>query len=121
MADEPQRRRPIDPSTAEILEDLERKQSEARLPVQERRKRIKAREKAKARLAGRVNWDLPPALKERVFSIAEEHRIPASQIATFLLDAGLERLESGEIDFEPLKTPSESPRYDWNLDFSDEL
>jgi hypothetical protein len=119
MADEPRRRQTIDPSTAEILEDLERKRAEAQLPVQERRKKIKARKKAKSRLPGRVNWDLPPALKERVFSIAEQSKIPASQIAAFLLYAGLDLLEEGEIDFSPYKTPSESPRYDWNLEFPD--
>ncbi len=115
MADDQERRQTIDPSTAEILENIEQKRDEARLPRDERLKKVKARQKAKARLPGRVNWDLPPELKQRIFDLAKRNRIPSSQVAAFLLLDGLKRLEAGEIDFSPYKQPSTSPRYDWNL------
>ena len=115
MTDELERRPTIDPSTAEILGELEDKQADARLPRDERLRKKKEREKAKARLPRRVNWDLPLDLKERIVAIAEQNRIPTSQVAAFLLADGLGRLESGETDFGPFKVPSDSPRYDWNL------
>ena len=121
MAEEQERRQTIDPSTAEILETIEQKREEARLPRAERLKKVKARQKARARLPGRVNWDLPPELKQRIFALAERNRIPASQVAAFLLLHGLKRLEQGEIEFGPYKAPSTSPRYDWNLELPESL
>lgn len=115
MDDELRRRKVIDPSTAEILEGVERKQSDAHLPQDERLRKVKERKKAKARLPGRVNWDLPPNLKQRIVALAERNRVPTSQVAAFLLVDGLERLDAGEIDFDSYKVPSNSPRYDWNL------
>jgi len=120
MTDELQRQGTIDPSTAEILEGVERKQEEAKLPRNKRRQKKKEREKAKARLPGRVNWDLPQNLKQQIISIAEKNKIPTSQVAAFLLNDGLKRLESEEIEFKSLMVPSTSPRYDWNIELPDE-
>jgi hypothetical protein len=115
-ADRPQRRSSIDPAVAAIMGDRDRKEAEARLPREERSKKSKERKKAADRLAGRVNLDLPPALKKQVFDLAVEQGIPASQIVAFFLADGLRRLAAGEVDLRPYKRASESPRYDWNLD-----
>jgi len=112
-----QKRRPtIDPAVADILGNLDKKQADARLPKADRKAKAKERKKATDRLPGRVNFDLPPDLKKQIFDFAEKERIPASQIAAFLLADGLRRLKAGELSFNQSKRPSESPRYDWNLD-----
>lgn len=121
MADDPKRQQTIDPSVAEILENQDRKETESHLPRDARQKKIKERKKAKSRLPGRVNWDLPPDLKKQIVDIATREKIPASQVAAFLLFDGLKRLESEKIDFGPYKEVSASPRYDWNLTFPEEI
>jgi hypothetical protein len=90
----------------------------SRLPRNERRQKASARRKAKQRLPGRVNWDLP-LVKQRVVELAEQHGVPASQLASLLLLHALDELEQGQIDVDHRKRPSDSPRYHWNLDFSD--
>lgn len=107
-----------DPAVASLIGHSSRRREEAALPKEERKKKVKARRKAKSRLPGRVNWDLP-LVKGQIVELAEEHGIPASQLATLLLLHALRDLENGRLDLEALKTPSNSPRYQWNLDFSD--
>jgi hypothetical protein len=116
MANEPQRRRTIDPSVADILSDGTRRQSELHLPLRERKKKARERKKIRERKERRVTYDLPPALRQRISETADEQGVPASQLATLLLRFGLKALDSGEIDLanHPRK-PSKSPRYDWNL------
>ena len=115
MTERPQRRSSIDPAVAALMGDQEKKTADAHLPRETRSKKTKERKKAADRLAGRVNLDLPPALKKQLFDLAEAQGIPASQIAAFFLAEGLRRLSTGEVDLSPYKTPSGSPRYDWNL------
>ena len=93
-----------------------RPDAEARLTRQERRKKIRERKKMQARLKGRATYDLPTAIKERIAHIAAQHQTSASQVAALFLLQALTAFEQGEIDLEGYKVPSNSPRYEWNLE-----
>ena len=105
----------LDPAVASIIGHGERRQAEAKAPPQERKKKAKERAKNKARQGRRAVYDLSPELIQEVAAIAEQHRVPASQIAALLLRHGFRALQRGEIDIESRKVPSRSPRYRWNL------
>lgn len=117
----PERRTVIDPAVAELLTGLERQRSDAALPRKQRERKARERAKIQARRDARATYDLPPALRERIKELAEEQRVPASQIVTLALARLLDDLECGKVDLGVYKCPSRSPRYDWNLEFPPEL
>jgi hypothetical protein len=110
-----ERREALDPTTADILQELTERDEKRSMTEAERREYKKSKE----RLKRRVNWDLPVDIKERVKAIAEEEGVPESQLAAWLLSRGFESL--GQSDDErrdilmPFKSPSSSPRYEFNL------
>ena len=59
-----QRRSAIDPAVAELLGTMEQKASERSLPRDDRQRKIKEREKARAR--NRVMLDLPQEIEKRI-------------------------------------------------------
>ena len=77
------------------------------------------KQKIADRLAGRAAYDLTPELKQRIKQTATRLQIPASQLARFLLIDGMERLENRLIDPSPHLVESDSPRYRYNIDFSE--
>ena len=85
--------------------------------------RKKARETSKilARRAQRVTYDLPPELRARIKELAQEQRLPASQLVTLALLRFLKAYDAGDAPLGSYKQPSRSPRYDWNLVFPAEL
>jgi hypothetical protein len=114
-------RRPIlDPAVADLLTGLEHKQSLAHLPRREREKKTREHEKILSRREQRVTYDLPPWLRQRIKEIAEMEGIPASQLVTLAMLRFLDELGRGEVDLAMFKTPSRSPRYDWNLTLPEE-
>jgi hypothetical protein len=118
MADRKPQRRPIlDPAVADLLSGMERKQEEAQLPRREREKKARERARIEARREQRATYDLPPDIRQRIKDLAEEERVPASQIVTLALMRFLADHAHGKIDLSTYKQPSRSPRYDWNLIF----
>jgi hypothetical protein len=111
----------LDPAVADLLAGMEKRQSEAQLPRQQREKLVKERIKIQARREQRATYDLPPVLREVVRTLAEELRIPASQLVTLALARFLRDYAAGQVDLGQYKQPSRSPRYDWNLNLSKEL
>jgi len=79
------------------------------------REQRKERARQAARVGKRASYDLPPTLIQHIRQIGEKERTPASQVAAALLAYGLQRYWLGEIDLGARKVPSDSPRYDWNL------
>jgi hypothetical protein len=114
-----QRRSAIDPAVAELLGDMEQKASERTLPRDDRQRRIKEREKARAR--NRVMLDLPQEIEKRIKALAAKHGCPISQIAALLIWQGIKDLDSGLLNPGVYKKPSRSPRYTWNLVFPEEF
>ena len=53
--------------------------------------------------------------------LAEAERLPASQLVTLALARFLQAFDAGQIDLASYKQPSASPRYDWNLVFTEDL
>jgi hypothetical protein len=115
-----------DEAVNEILGEADRRQAEMRLSAEERRmllearrkaqeKREKARRKADAQRANRLHVLLPEHLKAQVQALAEQYRVPVSQVVAFLLYEGLERYGGEPVDFTPHLYPTRSPRYDANL------
>jgi hypothetical protein len=122
MADRKFERRSIlDPAVASLLNDMEHHQSEAALPRREREKKARERAKIRARREQRATFDLPPSLRQRIMDLAENERLPASQLVSLALARFLQDLSSSQVDLGPLKQPSRSPRYDWNLVLPEEL
>jgi len=117
----PERRTVIDPAVAELLTSLERLRSDAALPRKERERKARERAKIQSRREARATYDLPPALREKIRLLAEQQRVPASQIVTLALARFMDDLECGRVDLGAYKCPSRSPRYDWNLEFPPEL
>jgi len=109
----------IDPAVDSLIAQSERRQADAHLSTKERRKKAKQRERMQQRREFRVTYDLPPSIRNQVARLAEKGKFPASQLAAVLLAEALKRLETGEIDLDKYKVPSDSPRYEWNLDLWD--
>lgn len=116
-----ERRTVLDPAVADLLAGMEQRQSEAALPRREREKKARERAKIEARRDQRATYDLPPGIRQQIKDLAEDQRIPASQIVTLALGLFLRDLAAGQVDLHSLKRPSRSPRYDWNLDIPTDL
>jgi hypothetical protein len=115
-------RRPLlDPAVADLISDMEQKQSESMLPRREREKKTRERAKMEARRDARATYDLPPSIRNRIKELADELRLPASQLVTLALVRFLKAYDDDQIDLSVYKQPSASPRYDWNLVFPEEL
>lgn len=91
------------------------------LSVREQKRKDREQEKIRARREQRATYDLPPELRQRIKALAEELRLPISQLVTLALLRFLRDYEKGAIQLSRYKLPSRSPRYDWNLDLSQEL
>lgn len=122
MTDEKkQRRSALDPAVADLLHGMRQKQSEAQLPRRERERLSRERAKIQSRRDLRATYDLPPSIRESIRHLAEDLRLPASQLATLALARFLHDYQNGLVDLGKYKQPSRSPRYDWNLVFPEEL
>ena len=116
MAEKKNTRRAIlDPAVADLLAGMEQKQAESQLPRKEREKKARERAKIQARREQRATYDLPPLIRNRIKDMADDERLPASQLVTLALIRFLEDFDRGQIDLGLYKQPSRSPRYDWNL------
>lgn len=116
-----QRRSTLDPAVADLLKGMQQKQSESQLPRKERERLSRERAKIQSRRDLRATYDLPPTMRETVRLLAEELRIPASQLVTLAISRFLSDYRDGAIDLGKFKQPSRSPRYDWNLVFPEEM
>jgi hypothetical protein len=76
----------------------------------------KRQKRQEARKARSVRYDLDPELKQTIADLAAEYGVPQSQIASLLMEHGLEALRSGEIDIAGYLKPSRSPLFDYTLD-----
>lgn len=122
MADpKAQRRSSLDPAVADLLKGMQQKQSEAQLPRKERERLSRERAKIQSRRDLRATYDLPPTIREEIRVLAEELRLPASQLVSLALSRFLSDYKNGQIDLGKFKQPSRSPRYDWNLVFPEEM
>lgn len=107
--------RMADPAVSALLNQSERRQSEARLPQKDREKKKKEREKIRARRPFHTTYDIPIELRQRIKDLAEKERVPASQIAALALLRFVRDYDSRAIDLLGYKVASSSPRYDFNL------
>jgi hypothetical protein len=114
-----QRRCAIDPAVAELLETMDQKASERSLPRDDRLRKVREREKARAR--NRVMLDLPQEIEKWIKALAVKHECTISQIAALLIWQGVQDLENGLLNPSMYKTPSRSPRYTWNLVFMEKF
>ena len=115
-----QRRSVLDPAVADLLSGMEQRQSDSHLPMQERKKVARERNKIRARRESRVTYDLPPKLRQQIKKLADKEGIPASQLVTLALYRFLDGYLKKEIDLGQYKETSKSPRYDWNLKIPDQ-
>ena len=115
------RRSSLDPAVADLLTGMEQRQAESQLPRRERERKARERAKIQARKEKRATYDLPPVVRQQINQLAEDQRLPASQLVTLALARFLQEYERGEIDLNELKRPSRSPRYDWNLFLPEEM
>jgi hypothetical protein len=116
-----ERKSVLDPAVADLLSGMQQRQSESQLPRKERERLSKERAKIQSRRDQRATYDLPPSLRESVRVLAEDLRLPASQLVTLALARFLTDYANETIDLGQYKQPSRSPRYDWNLVFPESL
>lgn len=122
MVDEKkQRRSALDPAVADLLKGMQQKQSELQMPRRERERIQRERAKIQSRRDQRATYDLPPSIREGIRLLAEDLRLPASQLATLALARFLDDYQNGVVELGKFKQPSRSPRYDWNLVFPEEM
>ncbi|NPV87773.1 MAG: hypothetical protein HPY45_17375 [Anaerolineae bacterium] len=105
-----------DPAVRALIGQEERLKQEARLSRRQREKVIKERRKIRERREQHTCYDIPPQLRQYIKTLAEELRLPASQIAALALLRFARDWQAGTIDLAPYKRPSRSPKYDWNLE-----
>ena len=91
-------------------------QSHSRDDSRGQRRKEKEAEKWSLRREKHVTYDLPVPLRERIKSLSDELRIPASQLVALALVRFLDEYDHHQVDLGKFKVPSRSPRYDWNLD-----
>lgn len=115
------RRSTLDPAVADLLRGMQQKQTESQLPRREREKLSRERAKIQSRRDQRATYDLPPSIREGIRLLAEDLRLPASQLATLALSRFIQEYQNGSIELGQYKQPSRSPRYDWNLVFPEEI
>jgi hypothetical protein len=113
------RRDLIDPEVSDLLKEMEQRQIESQLPRRDREKKARERQKIAARRERRATYDLPPEIRLKISDLSDRLSIPASQLVTLALIRFLDVYENGKLDLGPYKLPSRSPRYDWNLVFSE--
>jgi hypothetical protein len=111
----------LDPAVADLLTGMEQRQTEAQMPRKERERISRERAKIQARRDQRATYDLPPSIRESIRDLAEDLRLPASQLVTLALARFLSDYTNGIIELGKYKQPSRSPRYDWNLVFPDSM
>jgi hypothetical protein len=104
-----------DPAVSALLGQAERRQAEARLPQREREKKRKERDKIRARRPYHTTYDIPLELRKRIKSLADAEGVPASQLAALALLRFVDDLAQGAIELSAYKSPTRSPRYEWNL------
>ncbi len=122
MAERKFERRPVlDSAVADLLNTMEERQRESQLPRRLREKKARERAKIQARRDQRATYDLPPEVRGKIKDLADEERLPASQIVTLALLRFLRDYESGAVELSQYKQPSRSPRYDWNLVLPEEM
>jgi hypothetical protein len=75
----------VDPAVESLLGQGQRRKEESHLPKEKRSQRKKEQERAKKRLANRINLDLPIELKKQLEMLAKKEGVPVSQLVAFLL------------------------------------
>jgi hypothetical protein len=106
----------IDPAVESLLDQGQRRSLESHLPKNLRSQRKKERERAKKRLANRINLDLPVDLKNRLEMLARKEGVPVSQLVAFLLYVPVLQLETRRISLWGYKTSSGCRKFEWNID-----
>lgn len=76
----------------------------------------KKKQRQEARKARSVRYDLDPELKQTIADLAAEYGVPQSQVASLLMEHGLEALRNGKIDIAKYLQASRSPLFDYTLD-----
>jgi hypothetical protein len=104
-----------DPAVRSLIEQEERTRRESRLSRREREKVVNERRRIRERREKHTCYDIPPELRAYIKSLAEELRVPASQVATLALLRFARDWQGGGVDLAAYKAPSRSPKYDWNL------
>lgn len=116
-----ERRSSLDPAVADLLNGMQQRQAESQLPRKERERLGRERAKIQSRREQRATYDLPPVLREEIRELAEDLRLPASQLVTLALARFMKDYNESLIDLSKYKQPSRSPRYDWNLIFPEDM
>ena len=106
----------LDPAVNLLIDQGDRRQTDARLPRAERSRKKKERERAQKRKPHRINLDLPLDLKKRLEAQAKREGVPISQLAAYLLYEPLHLLETKAISLWSYKTASHCPKFECNLD-----
>ncbi len=107
---------PLDPAVEALISKGQRTEAERRLPAKERKAKAKERAKAEARKGARALYDLDPALIAAVKRVAGKTCTTASQVAAVAIIRFLADVEAGKVDLRDYRTPSDSPRYEFNID-----
>jgi hypothetical protein len=114
--DAPKQKLQIDPAVEAYMSgDVGQQQAsqiqkkEKSLTAYQRRKRTRDEARIKA------TYDLPVEIKRQLEGVAEEHGIPKSHLAAFLLDHAIRIYNDGGINLDPYLAPSRSPGFENSL------
>jgi len=104
-----------DPAVSALVSRGQAAQAERRLPVKDRKKKARQREKDKAREGKRALYDLPKETLERIQKIAKWHGTTASGVAGLALARLIDDIETGKINLRDYLEPIDSPRYTFRV------
>ncbi len=107
-----------DEAVGNLLTAAAQKKAEARLPKEERQRKVRERNRQKERLAKRINIDLPENVKARLVALAKREGVPTSQLAAFILIPALPELEKTENPLWGFRIPSNCSKYAYELDLN---
>jgi hypothetical protein len=108
------KRRPVlDPTVADLLGDMQRREAERALTPADRRKRQTERERARGR--SRVMYDLPPDMIAWIKEQSAALDCPESQVAAALIRHGMTAVEDGDLRLEDYRQPARGLRHTWRL------
>jgi hypothetical protein len=111
-----ERRKIFDPTTADMLSNMEQRVRESHLPQPEKSRLVRERARLKKRRVNQIALDLPEGLKPLIIDYAEREGIPISQLVVALLILGLEQYIAGQLSFWGFKKPSRCPRFEFVVD-----
>jgi len=110
----------LDPAVQAYMSQGEQAQASTQIEKEKGLSEYQRRKRKRDAARVKATYDLTAWVKATIEKIADQERIPKSNLANVLLAEALVRYRAGEIDLDGYKQTSRNPRFDWFLEVDDE-